>query len=337
MLNTSQGLATLMPTLQHLGPGIKLMNDGRQLIAVQSNGTVGGGNNGEARPVALVVHSSTSASNDNRLTFVHSANGDRPLTLAVQSSTGNEVRPVTFVSGNEARPIVLTATHAPSINVTSAPTRIRTGDTTQTTHKMVGGVTLVGGTGGAELARLPGGAELNILPANSIFRSVKAQPLTVQGGLTLSHAGVSLQATKSTSVPVSLSQTQQRHQSTTNGGHVSPSTGQSQQSQTDNLPANCHLVAQSGLTPIVAGPMTVVSQGGNGSQVILAPSSLAGKMIAGTPLLKSVGQSHLPIAAQYINNLVKPVVVVSSNHQQQSQTQQVTGNNGVVVSSQSTV
>lgn len=46
---------------------------------------------------------------------------------------------------------------------------------------MVGGVTLVGGNG-SELTRLPGGAELNILPANGVFRSVKAQPLAVQGG-----------------------------------------------------------------------------------------------------------------------------------------------------------
>lgn len=62
-----------------------------------------------------------------------------------------------------------------------AQTRIRTADAAQTAHKMVGGVTLVGGTG-SELARLPGGAELNILPPNGVFRSVKAQPLTVQGG-----------------------------------------------------------------------------------------------------------------------------------------------------------
>lgn len=48
--------------------------------------------------------------------------------------------------------------------VADAQTRIRAGDA-QTTHKMVGGVTLVGGNG-SELTRLPGGAELNILPAN---------------------------------------------------------------------------------------------------------------------------------------------------------------------------
>lgn len=51
--------------------------------------------------------------------------------------------------------------------VTDAQTRIRSGDS-QTTHKMVGGVTLVGGNG-SELTRLPGGAELNILPANGIL------------------------------------------------------------------------------------------------------------------------------------------------------------------------
>lgn len=62
-----------------------------------------------------------------------------------------------------------------------AQTRIRTADAVQTTHKMVGGVALVGGNG-SELARLPGGAELNILPANGMFRSIKTQPLTVQGG-----------------------------------------------------------------------------------------------------------------------------------------------------------
>lgn len=48
--------------------------------------------------------------------------------------------------------------------IVDAQTRIRAGDA-QTTHKMVGGVTLVGGNG-SELTRLPGGAELNILPAN---------------------------------------------------------------------------------------------------------------------------------------------------------------------------
>ena len=64
--------------------------------------------------------------------------------------------------------------------VIAAQTRIRTGDA-QTTHKMVGGVTLVGGNG-SELTRLPGGAELNILPANGVFRSVKAHPLAIQGG-----------------------------------------------------------------------------------------------------------------------------------------------------------
>lgn len=120
MLNTSQGLATLMPTLQHLGPGLRVIpGDGRQLIAVQSNGPVTGpGPGNEPRPVALVVRSTT-ASNENHVTFVHSSSGDsRPLALAVQSA-GNDVRPVTFVSGNEARPIVLATTHASAISVSS--------------------------------------------------------------------------------------------------------------------------------------------------------------------------------------------------------------------------
>ncbi|XP_076249829.1 uncharacterized protein LOC143189073 isoform X3 [Calliopsis andreniformis] len=202
MLNTSQGLATIVPTLQHIGPSLRVIpgdtrqllvthtagnsesrpltlavqnssDQSRPLIAVQSN------TGSEPRPVALVVHSSTA--NDNRVTFVHSnlSNNDRPLALAVQSSA-NDVRPVTFVhSTNEGRPLVLAA-HSPALNVSNAQTRIRAGDA-QTTHKMVGGVTLVGGNG-SELTRLPGGAELNILPAN---------------GLTLSHAGggISLQTT----------------------------------------------------------------------------------------------------------------------------------------------
>ncbi|XP_008205988.2 protein bunched, class 2/F/G isoform isoform X3 [Nasonia vitripennis] len=338
MLNTSQGLATLMPTLQHLGPGLRVIpGDGRQLI-VQSNGTVTGTGSGEPTPVALVVHS-TAASNENRVTFVHSSSGNRPLALAVQSS-GNDVRPV-FVSGNETRPIVLATTHAPALTVTSAQNRIRTADAAQTTHKMVGGVALVGGNG-SELARLPGGAELNILPANGMFRSVKTQPLTVQGGLTLSHAGVSLQpANKSVATTQATSGSQQQ-QTSTNAGHVPSSTNNQQQHE--GLAAGCHIVASghqplAGLTPIVA-PMTVVSQGN--SQVILAPSSLAGKVI-GTPLLKSVGQGHLPLtvnAAQYLNSLVKPVVVVSSNHQQQAQQHQqsqTANNNGTAASSQSAV
>lgn len=119
MLSTNQGLATIVPScLQQFGPGIRVIpSDGRQLI-VQSNGTVGGPNNGEARSVALVVHS-TSANNENRVTFVHSTGSERPLALAVQSAGSTDVRPVTIVSGNEARPIVLTAAHAPTINVTS--------------------------------------------------------------------------------------------------------------------------------------------------------------------------------------------------------------------------
>lgn len=138
MLNTNQGLATIVPTLQHIGPGLRVIpgdtrqllvthtasnnesrpltlavqnssDQSRPLIAVQSN------TGNEPRPVALVVHSSTAS--DNRVTFVHS-NNDRPLALAVQSSA-NDVRPVTFVhSGNEARPLVLTA-HSPALNVSS--------------------------------------------------------------------------------------------------------------------------------------------------------------------------------------------------------------------------
>ncbi|XP_032663898.1 mucin-6-like isoform X3 [Odontomachus brunneus] len=325
MLNTNQSLATIVPTLQHIGPGLRVIpgdtrqllvthtgnnesrpltlavqnssDQSRPLIAVQSNA------GSEPRPVALVVHSSTAS--DNRVTFVHS-NNDRPLALAVQSSA-SDVRPVTFVhSGNEARPLVLTA-HSPALNVSSecmflynrshsignfnfnrqlqdrqldlirnekyAQTRIRAGDA-QTTHKMVGGVTLVGGNG-SELARLPGGAELNILPAN---------------GLTLSHAGVSLQT-------------------------AAAKPGSTVMQNVPSTESIAHIVGQhtplSGLTPIVT-PMTVVSQGNQVTAHILAPSSLAGKMIT-TPLLKTVGQMPL-VNAQYLNTttLVKPVVVVSS-------------------------
>lgn len=141
MLNTSQGLATLVPTLQHIGQGLRVIpgdtrqllvthtttgnNESRPLIAVQNSSdqsrpliAVQSNTGNEARPVALVVHSSTT--NDNRVTFVHSnlSNNDRPLALAVQSSA-SDVRPVTFVhSGNEARPLVL-ATHSPALNVSS--------------------------------------------------------------------------------------------------------------------------------------------------------------------------------------------------------------------------
>ena len=143
----------------------------------------------------------------------------------------------------------------------------------------------------------------------------------------------------------------QAQQQQANGNHTKSTSNQQAQQQTEGLPAGCHLVTASGhqplagLTPIVA-PMTVVSQGNN--QVILAPSSLAGKMI-GTPILKSVGQGHLPLtvnAAQYLNSLVKPVVVVSSNHQQaaaqqqQQQSQQTAASNKgttVSVTSQSAV
>ncbi|XP_020287127.1 mucin-5AC-like isoform X3 [Pseudomyrmex gracilis] len=296
MLNTTQGLATIVPTLQQIAPGLRVIpGDTRQLLVAHTTGNNEGSRpltlavqnssdqsrpliavqpnaGNEARPVALVVHSSTA--NDNRVTLMHSnlSNNDRPLALAVQSSA-SDVRPVTFVhSGNEGRPLVL-ATHSPALNVSNTQTRIRTGDA-QTTHKMVGGVTLVGGNG-SELARLPGGAELNILPAN---------------GLTLSHAGVSLQT----------------------------ATGKPGSTMMQNVPSTesiAHIVGQhtplSGLTPIVT-PMTVVSQGNQVTAHILAPSSLAGKMIT-TPILKSVGQMPL-VNAQYLNTttLVKPVVVVSS-------------------------
>ncbi|XP_054004372.1 uncharacterized protein LOC128890152 isoform X3 [Hylaeus anthracinus] len=296
MLNTNQGLATIVPTLQHIGSSLRVIpgdtrqllvthtagntesrpltlavqnssDQSRPLIAVQSN------TGSEPRPVALVVHSSTA--NDNRVTFVHSnlSNNDRPLALAVQQSSASDVRPVTFVhSANEGRPIVLAA-HSPALNVSNAQTRIRAGDT-QTTHKMVGGVALVGGNA-SELTRLPGGAELNILPAN---------------GLTLSHASVSLQT----------------------------ATGKPGSTVMQNAPSTegiAHIVGPhtplSGLTPIVT-PMTVVSQGNQVTAHILAPSSLAGKMIT-TPILKSVAQMPI-VNAQYINTttLVKPVVVVSS-------------------------
>lgn len=109
-------------------------------------------------------------------------------------------------------------------------------------------------------------------------------------GLTLSHAGVSLQTT---------------------AGKPGSTVMQSAPA-TENI---THLVGQhaplSGLTPIVT-PMTVVSQGNQVTAHILAPSSLAGKMIT-TPILKTVGQMPL-VNAQYLNTttLVKPVVVVSS-------------------------
>ncbi|XP_044598478.1 uncharacterized protein LOC123274812 isoform X2 [Cotesia glomerata] len=309
MLNTSQGLATIVPTLQHLGPGLRVIpGDTRQLLVTHTTGSnetrpltlavqnstdqsprpliaVQSQAGSDPRPVALVVHST--AANDNRVTFVHSnlSNQERPLALAVQSGA-SDVRPVTFVhSGNEGRPLVL-ATHPPPLNVTTQ-TRIRSGET-QTTHK-IGGVTLVGGNG-SELTRLPGGAELNILPANGVFRSVKTQSLAVQGGLTLSHAGVSLQ------------------------------TSSGKQAVMQNVPTSegiAHIVGQhtslSGLTPIVT-PMTVVSQGNNQVTAhILAPSNLTGKMIT-TPILKSVGQVPL-VNAQYLNTttIVKPVVVVSTS------------------------
>ena len=114
-------------------------------------------------------------------------------------------------------------------------------------------------------------------------------PLWV-AGLTLSHTGVSLQT----------------------------ATGKPGSTVMQNAPSTegiAHIVGPhtplSGLTPIVT-PMTVVSQGNQVTAHILAPSSLAGKMIT-TPILKSVAQMPI-VNAQYINTttLVKPVVVVSS-------------------------
>lgn len=109
-------------------------------------------------------------------------------------------------------------------------------------------------------------------------------------GLTLSHAGVSLQS--------------------------APAKGNSTVVQ--NAPSTegiAHIVGQhtplsvSGLTPIVT-PMTVVSQGNQQVTAhILAPSSLAGKMITTTPILKPF------VKAQYLNTATlvnSPLVVVSS-------------------------
>lgn len=108
-------------------------------------------------------------------------------------------------------------------------------------------------------------------------------------GLTLSHTGVSLQTTAG-------------------------KPGSTMMQSAPSTESIAHIVGQhaplSGLTPIVT-PMTVVSQGNQVTAHILAPSSLAGKMIT-TPILKSVGQMPL-VNAQYLNTttLVKPVVVVS--------------------------
>lgn len=135
VLNTNhQNIAAIMPALQHLGPGIRVIpGDTRQLLVTHTTGNnetrpltlavqnsndqttrpliVQSNSTGETRPVALVVHSSNS--NDNRVTIVHS-------NIPNQSTT-NDVRPVTFVhSGNEGRtvPLVL-STHQPPLNVTS--------------------------------------------------------------------------------------------------------------------------------------------------------------------------------------------------------------------------
>lgn len=64
--------------------------------------------------------------------------------------------------------------------VADAQARIKAGDANPANHKIVGGMALIG-TNGSDLARLPGGAELNIL-SNGIYRSVKGQSITVQGG-----------------------------------------------------------------------------------------------------------------------------------------------------------
>lgn len=113
-------------------------------------------------------------------------------------------------------------------------------------------------------------------------------------GLTLSHAGVSLQTT--TAKP---------------GNNVMQSTPSTEGIAHMVTPLGSQHTPLSGLTPLVT-PVTVVSQGNQVTAHILAPSNLAGKMIT-TPILKSVGQMPL-VNAQYLNTatLVKPVVVVSS-------------------------
>ena len=123
-------------------------------------------------------------------------------------------------------------------------------------------------------------------------------------GLTLTPTGVQLQpaVAKTSGISSSVSQ-----------ANVNVSSSQSDQVQP----------TLTGLTPLVT-PMTVVSQGGGGQQVILAPSSLAGKVI-GPPLIKSVGQGSMPLT-QYINSLVKPVVVV----QQTQQPQQAPNSNNAI-------
>ncbi|XP_014236442.1 uncharacterized protein DDB_G0284459-like [Trichogramma pretiosum] len=265
MINASSSLA-FVPALQQIGSSFKVIpSDGRQLIAVQSNGPNSGvsGTTGEPRSVALVVHSTT-ANNDNRVTLVH--------------STSNDVRPVTFVSGS-----MLTAAHAP-ISVTNAQTKLRPADGAQT-HKVVC-------------------ADLSLVQ-NGLFRSVKTQPLTVQGGITLSHA-----VSKTSNA---LSQ-----------ASATVATAQS------NLSQNSQPIP--GITPLVAAPMTVVSQGGGpGQQVIaLASTSLPGKVIS-APLhtLKPINQN------QFNNYGYKPVVVLNQQQPQNNTNGTVTSKSGPTTSTSS--
>ncbi|XP_014203583.1 putative GPI-anchored protein pfl2, partial [Copidosoma floridanum] len=292
VISTSPSLATFMPT--HFGQQLRVIPADARPLIVQSNGTIATSSaNGEQKSLLLVA--SNTSSNENRVTLLQST-----LTYA----------------NNEGRPLLLT-THAPAISVTTAQTRIRTIEATQATSKRIGGVALVGGAG-PELARLPGGAELNILPANGIFRSVKA-PVT---GVTLSHAGVSLQPTKPTTATHTTTLVQQTT-SSNNGSIAPPSSGQqAAQQHHEGIQANCHLVTtQSGhqqlasLTPVIGPTMTVLSQGSN-SQVILTPAGpLTGKVI-GTPIIKA-GQL---MSAQYLTGVGKlgnpNVVIVNPNHQQ---------------------
>ena len=131
-------------------------------------------------------------------------------------------------------------------------------------------------------------------------------------GLTLSHGGVSIQA------------------STGKTGTTVMQTAPSTESQI------AHIVGQhaplAGLTP-----MTVVSQGNQVTAHILAPTSLAGKMLT-TPILKSVGQVPL-VNAQYINTttLVKPVVVVSTSNSNTSAPTSIASSTQPSVTTQSNV
>ncbi|XP_044007854.1 type-2 histone deacetylase 1-like isoform X3 [Aphidius gifuensis] len=274
VINTNhQNIATIMPALQHLGPGIRVIQGDRQLLVTHP------GNN-EPRPLTIAVQNSNDQTTRPLIVQSNSTGDARPVALVVHSTTPND-RVTLLHSGNEGRPLVLA--HPPPLNNTTAQTRIRSVDA-QTSHKMIGGVTLVGGNG-SELTRLPGGAELNILPG--VFRSVKSQPLTVQGGLSLSHTGISLQSSSGKSTSSVIQTT----------------------SSSDGI---AHIVTQhSSLTGLT--PMTVVSQGNQVTAHILGTSNLTGKMIT-TPLLKSVNQVPI-VNAQYLNTttLVKPVVVVTTS------------------------